>query len=136
MFGTFQPEDEKPNYGITKPVKSYNPVYLNFHEWIDLFRDIRRSKSLREAYAVTFCSPSRLEKVRKSFDLPQQATDPNSGEKAERITEPERAPQGVSWRKLPYRRKGRVGHLHVVFEGQLLVIDEIDDRPDPAYPNR
>src|SRR5690606_16026458 len=71
MFGTFQPEDEKPKYGITKPVKSYNPIYLNFHEWAELLRDIRKSKSLREAYAVTFCSPSKLERVRKSFETKQ-----------------------------------------------------------------
>jgi sterol desaturase/sphingolipid hydroxylase (fatty acid hydroxylase superfamily) len=49
MFGTFQEEDEKPVYGITKPLHSYNPVYLNFHEWIDLYRDVRKAGSLKKA---------------------------------------------------------------------------------------
>jgi sterol desaturase/sphingolipid hydroxylase (fatty acid hydroxylase superfamily) len=49
MFGTFQTEDEKPVYGLTKPLNSYNPIYLNFHEWADLYRDIRKAGSLRKA---------------------------------------------------------------------------------------
>jgi len=49
LFGTFQEEDEKPVYGITKPLHSFNPVYLNFHEWIDLCRDVRRAGSFKKA---------------------------------------------------------------------------------------
>jgi sterol desaturase/sphingolipid hydroxylase (fatty acid hydroxylase superfamily) len=30
MFGTFQSEEEKPVYGITTPINSYN-ITLNFH---------------------------------------------------------------------------------------------------------
>lgn len=67
MFGTFQPEEEKADYGITKPVKSYNPIYLCFHEWMDIVKDIKNSKSLKEAYAITFTRPSRLEEKRKEF---------------------------------------------------------------------
>jgi sterol desaturase/sphingolipid hydroxylase (fatty acid hydroxylase superfamily) len=32
MFGTFQSEEEKPVYGITTLINSYNPI-LNFHIW-------------------------------------------------------------------------------------------------------
>src|SRR3546814_4139511 len=28
IFGTFMEEEETPTYGITKPVASYNPIYL------------------------------------------------------------------------------------------------------------
>lgn len=46
IFGTFQPEieNEKPRYGITKNVNSYNPIRLIFHEWIDIFTE-RNAKS-------------------------------------------------------------------------------------------
>ncbi len=67
MFGSFQPEEEKPEYGITKPVNSYNPVFLNFHEWIDIWKDIRSSKSLKEALVLTFVRPSKLEQRKKEF---------------------------------------------------------------------
>jgi sterol desaturase/sphingolipid hydroxylase (fatty acid hydroxylase superfamily) len=85
IFGTFQPEDEKPNYGLTKQVKSYNPVYLCFHEWLDLVKDIRNSKSLKEAYTLTFCSPSKLEAKKKSFEhsSPMPAPETASLEKVE-----------------------------------------------------
>ncbi len=44
LFGTFTPEDaaENPDYGITRQVYSYNPVYLTMHEWIDMFRDVAK----------------------------------------------------------------------------------------------
>jgi sterol desaturase/sphingolipid hydroxylase (fatty acid hydroxylase superfamily) len=40
MFGTFEPEGEKAIYGITKQVDSYNPVYLVFHDVIDLAKEL------------------------------------------------------------------------------------------------
>ncbi len=58
MFGTFQEEDEKPIYGITQPVNSYNPVFLVFHEWIDIFRDMRRSVGFRNKLKMLFGRPS------------------------------------------------------------------------------
>ncbi|MGB5238607.1 MAG: sterol desaturase family protein [Flavobacteriaceae bacterium] len=67
MFGTFVPETEQADYGITKPVNSYNPITLNFHEWKDLIRDVFKSKSLKEARAMAFTSPSKLEAVKSKF---------------------------------------------------------------------
>ena len=73
MFGTFQPEGERPDYGITKPVNSYNPITLNFHEWVDIFHDVRKSRSLKEAFIMIFISPAKLEaaklKYRKQTDI-------------------------------------------------------------------
>jgi len=44
LFGTFVEEsDDVPvDYGITRQVDSYNPVWLNLHEWVDMFRDIMK----------------------------------------------------------------------------------------------
>jgi len=67
IFGTFQAEEEQPEYGITKPVNSYNPVYLNFHEWIDIVRDVRQSRSFREAMTMVFARPSKLEEKKRFF---------------------------------------------------------------------
>lgn len=60
IFGTFQPEEEQADYGITKPFKSYNPVTLCFHEWTDLVRDMRKSGSLKKAWAVMMMRPSEI----------------------------------------------------------------------------
>lgn len=60
MFGTFQEEKEQAIYGITKPVNSYNPVYLVFHAWGDLFRDIW--KRPKKAWQIMFGSPTDWER--------------------------------------------------------------------------
>jgi len=70
IFGTFQPEEEQADYGITTPVKSYNPVYLCFHEWADIVRDVKSSKSIKEAYTMVFARPSKLAEKKKSFQQP------------------------------------------------------------------
>lgn len=57
MFGTFVEESEQAVYGITKPVNSFNPFYLVFHEWIEVGKDIFRSRSLKDAWLVLFGSP-------------------------------------------------------------------------------
>jgi len=58
MFGTFQPEAEAADYGILKPVNSYNPVYLVFHEFIDIGRDLWRYRNPRAWWKILFGSPS------------------------------------------------------------------------------
>ena len=69
LFNTFQPEIDKADYGITTPVNSYNPVYLNFHEWIDIFRDVRKSRSLKQALVLLFIRPSKLKDRKKTFGI-------------------------------------------------------------------
>ncbi len=68
IFGTFQPEEELPVYGITKPVNSYNPVTLNFHEWKDIVRDVLNAKSFKEAWVMTFVAPAKLEARKREFE--------------------------------------------------------------------
>lgn len=45
LFGSFEPEIEKPTYGLVKNIASFNPLIVAFHEWIDLFSDIFSSKT-------------------------------------------------------------------------------------------
>ena len=57
LFGTFQEEEERPRYGLTKNIRSYNPFYIAFHEWIDLLKDFFRAKTLRERILYIFGPP-------------------------------------------------------------------------------
>jgi sterol desaturase/sphingolipid hydroxylase (fatty acid hydroxylase superfamily) len=43
-FGSFEPEVEKPTYGLVKNISSFNPLYVAFHEWIAMFKDVFTSK--------------------------------------------------------------------------------------------
>jgi sterol desaturase/sphingolipid hydroxylase (fatty acid hydroxylase superfamily) len=45
MFGTFEPEVEKPIYGLTKNIDTYNPIKVAFNEWYFLCKDIFSSKT-------------------------------------------------------------------------------------------
>ena len=45
MFGTFEPEVEKPIYGLTKNIDTYNPLKVAFNEWYFLLRDFFNSKT-------------------------------------------------------------------------------------------
>ncbi len=47
IFNTFQSElpSEKAVYGLTTNIKNYNPIYIAFHEWIALFKDVFTSKT-------------------------------------------------------------------------------------------
>lgn len=42
IFGTFQPElaDQRPHYGIVKQLGSFNLLWVAFHEWIGIARDV------------------------------------------------------------------------------------------------
>lgn len=52
LFGTFEPENElnPPEYGIVRQVQSTNLFRLWTHEYVDMFRDVRRSKSLKHLW--------------------------------------------------------------------------------------
>ena len=39
LFGTFVEEDDRPIYGLTKNINTYNPIKIAFHEWQDMIRD-------------------------------------------------------------------------------------------------
>lgn len=48
FFGTYQAEEEKVSYGLTKNIGTANPIVINFYEWKSLFKDIGNSKNLKE----------------------------------------------------------------------------------------
>lgn len=61
LFGTYVEEDDAVpcDYGIIGQVHSHNPITLTFHEWIAMFRDVRRANGWRAALAQLFGPPER-----------------------------------------------------------------------------
>ena len=43
MFGTFATEKDEPVYGITNPIRSWNPVWAQVHYWVELVGKARRT---------------------------------------------------------------------------------------------
>ena len=52
LFGTFQREEEEPIYGITTPLRSWDPIKANFHYWGDLLRWARQTRSWKDKLLV------------------------------------------------------------------------------------
>ncbi len=57
LFGTFQPEKEKPTFGLTANIHTYNPLRIATHEWAAIFGDLRKSRSWRHVVRYLFGPP-------------------------------------------------------------------------------
>ena len=47
LFGSFQQEEERPIYGLTKNIESYNPALIAFKTWGELFKKALDSGSFK-----------------------------------------------------------------------------------------
>jgi sterol desaturase/sphingolipid hydroxylase (fatty acid hydroxylase superfamily) len=57
LFGTFQPEIQRPTYGLTTPVNTYNILRLQFHEYAAILRDLRSARAWRERLGFVLGPP-------------------------------------------------------------------------------
>jgi sterol desaturase/sphingolipid hydroxylase (fatty acid hydroxylase superfamily) len=57
LFGTFQPEEEKPTYGLTVNIATHNPLRIATHEWAALIEDVRRAPDWRSRWDYLFGPP-------------------------------------------------------------------------------
>lgn len=57
MFGTFQKEEERPTYGITTPINSWNPVMANVVPFITLFKELKTIPGTWNKLKFTFAPP-------------------------------------------------------------------------------
>lgn len=54
LFGTFQREEEKVIYGLTKNIKTNNPIKINFVEYGNIWRDVKQCKNWRDRLRLIF----------------------------------------------------------------------------------
>lgn len=58
MFGSYQEEEEKVIYGLTHNIDhKHNPVHINFHEYVDIIRDVRTARNWKERWFFLFGDP-------------------------------------------------------------------------------
>ena len=58
LFGTWEPETEPCVYGTTRPLNSYNPLWAQVEQYIDLVRLAKRAPTALDAVKVFFASPA------------------------------------------------------------------------------
>jgi len=54
LFGTFQREDEKVTYGLTRNIKTNNPVRIVFIEFARIASDLKKCRTFRDRLRIVF----------------------------------------------------------------------------------
>ncbi len=70
LFGTFIQEAERPTYGITVPLKSWNPLYANFAHYFDLGKLLSKSRSISDGMKILFKPPGWKPDYLGGYELP------------------------------------------------------------------
>lgn len=54
LFGTYQREEEKVVYGLTKNIKTFNPLAINFIEYKNIWQEVRQCRNFRDGWRIVF----------------------------------------------------------------------------------
>jgi sterol desaturase/sphingolipid hydroxylase (fatty acid hydroxylase superfamily) len=57
LFGTFEPEVRRIKYGLTKNIRTYNPIRIAYHEFAEIARDVSSAKGIRHKWNYAFKHP-------------------------------------------------------------------------------
>jgi len=57
LFGTFEVEDEPVDFGIIHRLHSRNLLWVIFHEWVAIARDLRTARNFSDAMGYIFAPP-------------------------------------------------------------------------------
>ncbi|MFA0963757.1 sterol desaturase family protein [Roseivirga sp. BDSF3-8] len=71
MFGTFQKEEERPVYGITTPVATWNPLYANLKHYHDMSRQLIHAKKWSHKMGILFKKPGWLPETDSYLAIPE-----------------------------------------------------------------
>ncbi|MGW0907614.1 sterol desaturase family protein [Streptomyces sp. NPDC002853] len=81
MFGSWVAETDRPVYGLTKNITTYNPLRVATHEYVAIARDLRKATSWRERGGRVFRGPGWQPRESVRPQIAQEATP-------EPVTEP------------------------------------------------
>ncbi|WP_439490762.1 sterol desaturase family protein [Algoriphagus sp.] len=71
-FGTFQEEEEKPTYGITTPVKSWNPVWVNLAHYASMKEELKMIPNWSDRVKYLFYKPGWLPDYLGGYRAPKE----------------------------------------------------------------
>jgi sterol desaturase/sphingolipid hydroxylase (fatty acid hydroxylase superfamily) len=70
MFGSFAAETDRPTYGLTTNIETYQPLRVAFHEWVAMLRDARRAPRWRDKLGYIFGPPGWQPKNSEQVSAP------------------------------------------------------------------
>ena len=71
-FGTFQEEEEKPTYGITTPVRSWNPLWINIAHYATMKEEMKQIKGFKDKIKYLFHKPGWLPSYLGGYRAPKE----------------------------------------------------------------
>lgn len=57
LFGTFEPENARPVYGLTTNIDTFNPLRIAGHEWADMLRDVASADTWQDRWSHLLRKP-------------------------------------------------------------------------------
>ncbi|MFM7063511.1 MAG: sterol desaturase family protein, partial [Actinomycetes bacterium] len=88
LFGTFEEEDEPVVYGLTKNIRTFNPVKIATHEHLDIAEDVVRADNWPDRVSYVLRGPGwayehrRLDGIDAPKDDPDTVVDVDQAELA------------------------------------------------------
>lgn len=70
LFGTFEPEDERVVYGLTKNIDTFNVVRIATHEYVEMLRDVAASTTWRDRLSFVVRGPGWAGQRRAELTAP------------------------------------------------------------------
>ena len=70
LFGTFQKEEEEVVYGVTKPLKSWNPVWANLDYYADLWQALKQPMTLFDRLKLIVSYPGWMPERLGGYQTP------------------------------------------------------------------
>jgi sterol desaturase/sphingolipid hydroxylase (fatty acid hydroxylase superfamily) len=70
LFGTFEPEDQPVQYGLTKNINTFNAGRIVTHEYAEMLRDVARSTSWSERLSYVLRGPGWATRHRAEVATP------------------------------------------------------------------
>ena len=57
LFGTYPKETERVVYGLTENIHSHNPATVVFHEWKNIWIDVKKAPTFKSKFMYIFGPP-------------------------------------------------------------------------------
>ena len=71
LFGTFQEEEERPTYGITTPINTWNPVWANLQHYVGMADQLRETPGIMNKLKVVWYKPGWRPKELGGYQAPK-----------------------------------------------------------------
>ncbi len=72
IFGTFKKEEERPHYGVTVPLQSWNPVYANIAHYVWLYGQAKQARTWGDTARILFNPPGWLPDYLGGYPTPKE----------------------------------------------------------------